>query len=229
MDFFTVSVGGAIGACSAASTILISIRKCYKAHKKIGPLVADGVALLKNIEDLAQRSTVFLDIGAIDKMDFCAIVRKTDRIKDGLEEVKSRLKIKDEDVGENLKRKFMNQIVKFYRLPSRTESAAETEMRWMVTAVRTEAKTSLVIEMMRQNDGFRASPSLENVHLALRTNVLVSRLNRVASGDAPSPEGVLNLNMGKMYLEGLTVTVDYKKSASFFLAAIRCGILEAFG
>lgn len=61
------------GLCNTAATQCVSIRKFLKANKKIGGLVDDAVALLKNIEDLAHRSTVFLDVGSIDKMDFCVV------------------------------------------------------------------------------------------------------------------------------------------------------------
>jgi len=143
MCFFVVSATGVVGLCSTASSLFISIRKCYKADKKIAALTQEGEALLKSIEDLAERSSVFLDIRTIDKRDFCSIAGKIEKIKDELEDLRTKLKKKRNTL---------------YRFISATESIAslesacgklghiETEMRLLITSARSDVKASVLIE-----------------------------------------------------------------------------------
>lgn len=89
-------------------------------------------------------------------------------------------------------------------------------------------KTSALIETIPNTNVARDKQKLlEDTREALGTEALSCRMNRVVTGTR-SKEGFLNLSRGKMYMQGLTVEVDYEKSASSFLNTIRCRSKEAF-
>lgn len=189
------------------------------------------------MEDLAQRSSVFLDVGAIDKMDFCAIAGKIEKVKDDLFYLKNKLEKK-----RNLMYRFWSAPESVGALESHHEKLVniESDMRSTIDTARIDVKISLLIEtfepvldaageIIPRNNVVRDKQwLLANARDVLGTYTLNSRMNRLASGDARSREGLLNLTRRKMYLEGLTVEADYEKSASYFRNAIQCGITEAY-
>jgi len=63
MAFFEAT--GLIGTFSTIAGILDSIRKCYKAKKKISKLVSEGLLSLGHINQLAPQICRFLQVGGI--------------------------------------------------------------------------------------------------------------------------------------------------------------------
>lgn len=74
MDGFHAA--GILGTINTIASILITIRKWYKAKKKISALVTDSLSSLKYINDLVPRLSLFVEVNGIDVRDFCAIAAK---------------------------------------------------------------------------------------------------------------------------------------------------------
>lgn len=147
----------------------------------------------ENIEDLAGRSSVFLDAGALDMMDFASNGGKIDNINCNLEELENKLNKKRNGV---------------YRLCSATETAPalkssfnklshiETDMRLLIAAARLDVKNALQIEMIPGKNIARDKQRLlENSRKAPGPEVSESRMNQLFCG-ARSKESFLTYREG---------------------------------
>lgn len=63
MAFFQAT--GLFGTFNTIAGILISIRKCYKAKKKIGILVSDSLSSLEYIKQAAPQLSRFVEVGVL--------------------------------------------------------------------------------------------------------------------------------------------------------------------
>jgi len=234
MAFFQAT--GLLGTCNTIAGVLISMRKCYKAQKRIGALVKDSLLSLENIKQVVPQVSWFVEVGGIGLETFCVLAGKIYRIEVDLLKIRERLN----------KTGLRNKV---YRFCSASESTAtlesiqsklsqmESELRLLETSIRSDVKASVLIEslaplmdaaaeIMPHMDGLaEKNQLLMNVQKAFGTHVLSSRMNRLV---AKSTESVYFFIMGKMFFDGMTVEVDYEKSASFFQCAIDYGNSEGF-
>lgn len=238
MYFFQAT--GILGTFNTIAGILLSIRKCYKAKKKISSLVSDSLSSLENIKHVAPHISRFVEVGGIDARDFCAIAEKFLRIEVDLTNMRARMQKKENRIW--------NKISNIYLFCSAAETVAglesictklaqmETEMRLLVTSVRTDVKTSVMLEafipvlavveeIIPHIDGLKEKKQLvTDARKAFGTQVLSSRMNRLVSTDTQS---IYYTIIGKMFFEGMPVEVGFEKSPSFFQSAINCGSTEA--
>jgi len=231
MAFFEAT--GLLGTFQSIAVILISIRNCYKAKKKIPKLVSDGLSLLENINQATPQVSRFVELGGIGLEEFCIIAAKIMKIEADI------LNMRD----------LLVRRGKIYRLCSApgTVSALEsinsklsqmeTEIRLLACSVRSDMKVSVLLEafepvldvveeIIPQMDRLKEKKRLlANAREAFGTQGLASRMNRLV---ARSTESVYCFIMGKMFYEGMAVEVNYEKSANFFQCAISYGNEEAF-
>lgn len=89
MSFFAI-----MGFCNSAVTLYQAIGRVFKADEKVRGLFDDALGLVETIEDLSLRSHVLFDDGAIDKMEFFAIVAKVEKVKAALKHLKNKVESK---------------------------------------------------------------------------------------------------------------------------------------
>lgn len=88
MDYSLAS--GILETCNTITTILLQIRKCYKARKKIAGLVADGLSSVENIRNLVKQVAVYVQLRGVSMEAFCNTVRTAGRVEDELTQVLAR-------------------------------------------------------------------------------------------------------------------------------------------
>jgi len=177
MEFFEAT--GLLGTCNTVARILISIRKCYKAKKKIRKLVESMNKVYR----------------------FCSA---TERVST-LENICNRLKRMEVDLEQTI--------------PS-------SQLRVQVSVIM-EVMVPILDACPRTEDLGETKRLLENARQAFGTHVLGPQMKKMVTGQETN-ESSYNLVMGKMYYKGLSVDMDYHKSAPFFHNAILCGSAEAY-
>lgn len=234
MAFFQAT--GLLGTINNIAGVLISIRRCYKAQRRMPKLITEALSSLENIKQIAPKISRFVEVGGIGLPEFCVIAGKI-------------IKIEVELLNMGGKLEKMNKIHRLIRFCSAPESASnlgsicgkltqmETEMRLLIASLTSDVKVSVLLETLRpflavaeefmpHMEGLKKNQQLlADTRKAFGTHMLAARMNRLITR---STESVYYLIMGKMFFEGIAVEVDYGKSASFFNIAISYGNSEAF-
>lgn len=233
MDVFQAS--GLIGTCSTMVNIFLAIRRCFRARKKIARLVNAGISSLENIQKQLQGLAVFVQVQGIGMMQFCQTARNINDIGDGLRKTNVKL----EGIGRIHSFFRATEIVADLQSICSKLSLLEMELRLLIPSVQTNAKGSVIMEVLAPLVGIamESNPDdkelkdkrqlLNDARQAFGSMVLGSRMNKLVAGASSHPS-TLNLIMGKMYYLGLNVELNYSRSAFYFESAILSGNNEAY-
>lgn len=81
-----------MGTINTIVSILISLRKCFNAQRKIPVLVDGSISSLEYINELTPRLARFLEQGGLELSDFCTIAGQIVKIEVDLVNLAAKLK-----------------------------------------------------------------------------------------------------------------------------------------